>query len=229
MGYSVVSFVLLVCVAPATAWIAGGGLRAPQRSVSAARTCATDISMMARVSKKEREAAEKAAAEAAAQAEAEAKAAAEAEAQKSKKGLKKERVPRERTPKAKAAAPAPPAPPTREELLAQARAELEAARAEKAAALAEKEQLLTKQAKAPKAVKAPKEKKPKAAKQPKEKKPAQPLSLPKISLPSVSSGGPAVGPPVEAGLVAGAALGLLPAAALISVRAWIVNKRAKLS
>jgi len=113
------------------------------------------------------------------------------------------------------APPAPSAPKSAAELreqVAKAKAELEAAKAEKAAALAEKEKLL---------------KKPKVA-APVASLPS--IGLPKFSLPMApaSSGPPpAINP--FAGLAAGAALGLLPAGALIAARSWLVNGRNKFS
>ena len=61
--------------------------------------------------------------------------------------------------------------------------------------------------------------------------PGSPLSFPKIELPSfslpASSGKPAEYDPLL-GLYAGAALGALPAAALVGARVWITSRRKKL-
>jgi len=108
----------------------------------------------------------------------------------------------------------------REAEIAAARAELEAARAEKAAALAEKEAALKaagkKVAKAPKAPKAPGSK--------------PNVNLPKLSLPSFKAPAKSAAPAaagsadssvLNAALAGGTALGLVPAAALITLRGFL--------
>ena len=125
-------------------------------------------------------------------------------------------------PKVAARAPAPaPAPVSaaqaREDALAAAKAELQAARAEKAKALEEIKKLKATAKPAPR---------PRAP-----SPPGSPLSFPKIELPSfslpASSGKPAGYDPLL-GLYAGAALGALPAAALVGARVWITSRRKKL-
>jgi hypothetical protein len=104
----------------------------------------------------------------------------------------------------------------REDALAAAKAELQAAREEKAKALEEIKKLKATAKPAPK---------PRAP-----SPPGPPLSFPKIELPSfslpASSGKPAEYDPLL-GLYAGAALGALPAAALVSARVWITSRRNK--
>jgi hypothetical protein len=104
----------------------------------------------------------------------------------------------------------------REDALAAAKAELQAARAEKAKALEEIKKLKATAKPAPR---------PRAP-----SPPGSPLSFPKIELPSFSlpsSGKPAGYDPLL-GLYAGAALGALPAAALVGARVWITSRRKKL-
>ena len=109
----------------------------------------------------------------------------------------------------------------RELAIAEAKAALEAAKAEKAAALAERDAALKALGKGPS--------KPKKEKAP--KKESAPLKLPSFKLPSVSmpkgevkASGASSDLPLQA-LVGGAAVGLVPAAALISVRSFLASGR----
>lgn len=108
-----------------------------------------------------------------------------------------------------------------QEAIAKAKAELAAAEAERAAALAEKEAALKALKKSPEL---PKIELPKIS--------VPSISLPKLSTPSVSA--PTVSAkapkldtanPAVQGLIAGAAVGALPAIAIISLRAFLASVR----
>ena len=201
------SVLVLTCVAAASAF--APGMRAPVRPAVSSRNSVTTMKTYASI----KEAQEAMAAE----------EAAAAAPKKAAKAPREPRAPREppkprepRATKAKAAPPAPPPPPlTAAEQRAALEAELAAIQASRKAAEAELKaaQAATKKAKGGVSLPSP--------------------TLPSISLPSApkfdltSSGkdaSPLTGPGVY-GLAAGLALGLVPAGALISARAFLMQRK----
>lgn len=201
------SVLVLSCVAAASAF--APGMRAPVRPAVSSRNSITTMKTYASI----KEAQEAMAAE----------EAAAAAPKKAAKAPREPRAPREppkprepRATKAKAAPPAPPPPPlTAAEQRAALEAELAAIQASRKAAEAELKaaQAATKKAKGGVSLPSP--------------------TLPSISLPSApkfdltSSGkdaSPLTGPGVY-GLAAGLALGLVPAGALISARAFLMQRK----